>query len=142
MDKIHLQEVAPKDPEVGSAFQPVSPLTSQNIAAPQDDASIQSLQLELQSTKVRTRAITQANEQDQLATLEKRYATESRLMLSAWQDLGSRTSRDHLIHALSNSTKRSAPKSIPQGWLGKQRRYQEDAVFVSFPLLFRVELMC
>jgi len=55
-------------------------------------------------------------------------------MLSAWQDLGSRTSRDHLIHALSNSTKRSGAKAVPQGWLGKQRRYQEDAVYVSFPL--------
>lgn len=75
----------------------------------------------------------QADRQDQLATLEKRYATESKLMLSAWQDLGSRTSRDHLIHALSNSTKRSGTKSMPQGWLGKQRRYQEDAGYVSFP---------
>ena len=133
MEKIHLQENAPKDSEVGSHPKPVSTLTSQNDAAPQDDAQIKSLQLELQSTKVRARAITQANKQDHLATLEKRYATESRLMLSAWQDLGSRTSRDHLIHALSNSTKRSGPKSIPQGWLGKQRRYQEDAVYVSFP---------
>lgn len=141
MEKIHLQENAPRDSEVGLHFQPVSPLTSQNIAATQDDAQIKSLQLELQSTKVRTPAISQANKQDQLATLEKRYANESRLMLSAWQDLGSRTSRDHLIHALSNSTKRSAPKSIPQGWLGKQRRYQEDAVYVSFPSLNRVELM-
>ena len=141
MEKIHLQENAPRDPEVGSHPKPVSPLTSQNFAAPQDDAQIKSLQLELQSTKVRNRAVTQANEQDQLATLEKRYANESRLMLSAWQDLGSRTSRDHLIHALSNSTKRSAPKSIPQGWLGKQRRYQEDAVYVSFPIKAQLELM-
>ena len=141
MEKIHLQENAPKDPEVGSHPKPVSPLTSQNIDVPRNDAHLKSLQLELQFTKVRARAIAQANEQDQLATLEKRYANESRLMLSAWQDLGSRTSRDHLIHALSNSAKRSGPKSVPQGWLGKQRRYQEDAVYVSFPSLNRVELM-
>jgi len=70
--------------------------------------------------------------QDQLAALEKKYATESKLMLSAWHDLGSRTTRDHLIHALGASSKRSgATKIVPQGWLGKQRRYQEDAVYVS-----------
>lgn len=62
------------------------------------------------------------------AALEKRYKLEQQLMLSAWHDLGSRTVREHVARA---GTRRSQPKPQPSGWLGRQRRWQEDATFVS-----------
>jgi protein HOOK3 len=62
------------------------------------------------------------------AALEKRYKLEQQLMLSAWHDLGSRTVREHVAKA---GTRRSQPKPQPSGWLGRQRRWQEDATFVS-----------
>jgi len=71
--------------------------------------------------------------QDQIVALEKRYANESKLMLSAWHDLGSRTTKDHLVHSLNRSKRSGAAKPVPQGWLGRQRRYQEDAVYVRLP---------
>ncbi|KAK4689518.1 hypothetical protein P7C73_g592, partial [Tremellales sp. Uapishka_1] len=62
------------------------------------------------------------------AALEKRYKAEQQLMLSAWHEYGSRNVRDHMAAA---SVKRSQPKPMPLGWLGRQRKQQEDASFVS-----------
>jgi protein HOOK3 len=60
--------------------------------------------------------------------LEKRNMLEQQLMLSAWHELGSRTVREHVAQA---GTRRSQPKPQPVGWLGRQRRVQEEAGFVS-----------
>lgn len=44
-----------------------------------------------------------------------------------------RTARDHLLEAAGSGTGRrgGANKPMPQSWLGRQRRYQQDAIFVS-----------
>lgn len=86
--------------------------------------------------KYRTIEIRQLTPQDNLSEVEKRYSLENRLILSAWQDLGARTARDHLIQAMaaSNHKRSGGVKAMPQGWLGRQRRYQEDAVYVGFIL--------
>ncbi|ORY35634.1 HOOK protein-domain-containing protein [Naematelia encephala] len=61
--------------------------------------------------------------------IEKRYALEQQLMLSAWHDLGSRTVREHINAAGSAIRSRGAPKPLPNGWLGRQRRYMDEASF-------------
>lgn len=62
--------------------------------------------------------------------LDKRYEQEQQLMLSAWHNLGSRIVNQHVSQAAA-AAKRSQPKPMPVSWLGRQRRLQEDATFVS-----------
>jgi hypothetical protein len=95
-------------------------------ATPQDYAQVAQLQADLLSTKVPhlPHLMFKLTAQTKLADLEKRYSQESKLMLSAWHDLGSRTTRDHLMQALGNSSKRSGGKVVPQSWLGRQRRHR------------------
>ncbi|OWT39056.1 hypothetical protein C362_03220 [Cryptococcus neoformans Bt1] len=62
------------------------------------------------------------------ATLKKQYDLEQQLMLTAWHDLGQKMVRGHL-HVAMNSAKRSQAKPMPNGWLGRQRRIQENASY-------------
>lgn len=52
-------------------------------------------------------------------------------MLSAWHDLGMRTAKEHMTVAVGAVKRSGAAKPMPLGWLGRQRRYQEDAIYVS-----------
>lgn len=61
-------------------------------------------------------------------TLKKQYDLEQQLMLTAWHDLGQKMVRGHL-HVAMNSAKRSQAKPMPNGWLGRQRRIQENASY-------------
>ncbi|KIR99636.1 hypothetical protein L804_03268 [Cryptococcus deuterogattii 2001/935-1] len=60
------------------------------------------------------------------ATLKKQYDLEQQLMLTAWHDLGQKMVRGHL-HVAMSGAKRSQAKPMPNGWLGRQRRIQENA---------------
>ncbi|KAL0249822.1 hypothetical protein I308_103124 [Cryptococcus tetragattii IND107] len=60
------------------------------------------------------------------ATLTKQYDLEQQLMLTAWHDLGQKMVRGHL-HVAMSGAKRSQAKPMPNGWLGRQRRIQENA---------------
>ncbi|KAI9637475.1 protein-nucleus import-related protein [Dioszegia hungarica] len=64
----------------------------------------------------------------ELGAAEKRYKLEQDLMLSAWHDLGNKVVHEHLAAVLGGA-KRSQSKAVPVGWLGRQRRWKEDAIF-------------
>ncbi|WVQ81913.1 hypothetical protein IAT38_004040 [Cryptococcus sp. DSM 104549] len=67
---------------------------------------------------------------DQLSkarSVQSQQKLEQQLMLSAWHELGQRTTREHIAVA---GTRRSQPKPAPTSWLGRQRRMQESASFV------------
>lgn len=63
-------------------------------------------------------------------------------MLSAWHDLGNKVVKEHLSSIVSGA-KRSQSKVVPGGWLGRQKRAKEDAIFVRLSLesAGRVELI-
>ena len=54
-----------------------------------------------------------------------------RLMTSALQQYGTQIADKHVSNVVAGVKRSGATRPVPLGWLGKQRRYQAEAVYVS-----------
>ena len=55
-------------------------------------------------------------------------------MLGAWSELGNKVAREHVSNAVAAAhvlaqRKRGERRQVPNGWLGRQRRWVEDGMF-------------
>jgi hypothetical protein len=81
----------------------------------------------------RYRTFTNEHQQLSAKAAENPYPFETRLMTSALHHLGSQTAEKHLSNVVAGVKRGGASRPTPMGWLGKQRRYQAEAIYVSTP---------